>query len=86
MVNGGLLGLYSLSLTDTVSSSWQDDGVDSLTDGGSLTGQADSFHWNQFNSLTDSVSLGPNGPWLTRRLAILQHGRNRLRVARARPV
>ena len=32
---------YSLDLTDTVSSSWHDDGTDDLTDNDSLTGETD---------------------------------------------
>ena len=45
-----------MGLTDTVSSSWQDTGIDALSDTDSVTGQSDSFTWNQFNSLTDDVS------------------------------
>ena len=47
---------YGLDLTDTVSSSWQDAGVDALTASDSVTGETDSFLWNQFNSLTDDVA------------------------------
>ena len=49
-------GSYTLELTDTVSSSWHDDGADLLTDSDSLTGETDSYQWNQLNSVTDNVS------------------------------
>ena len=46
----------SLNVTDTVSSSWNDDGVDELTDNDSVTGETDHYTWDEFESLTDTAS------------------------------
>ena len=48
-------------MSDTVGSSWQDDGVDVLTDNDSVTGQSDTFEWNQFSSVTDGASESNGG-------------------------
>ena len=47
---------------NTVSSTWNDDGVDQLTDNDSLTGVTEHFTWNEYESLTDSF---PDGSFTT---------------------
>lgn len=42
----------SLALTDTVSASWEDDGVDQLTSTDSLTGVTDDYTWDEYESMT----------------------------------
>jgi hypothetical protein len=46
--------------SDTVSSSWHDDGVDQLTDNDSLTGMTDHFTWNEYQSVSFYPSEGSN--------------------------
>jgi archaellum component FlaF (FlaF/FlaG flagellin family) len=46
---------YLFNLTDTVSSSWHDDGADVLTDGDSVTGETDNGTWSDLNSVTFEV-------------------------------
>ena len=48
---------YSLDLTDTVSSSWQDDGTDDLTDNDSLTGETDDYTWGDLHSITYEITM-----------------------------
>ena len=52
---------YSLNLTDTISSSWRDDGVDLLTDSDSLTGEIDNYTWSDLNSMAYGVSETETG-------------------------
>ncbi len=47
---------YSLGLTNTVSSSWQDSGVDSLSSSDAAACETDTYTWSDLNSLTDSVT------------------------------
>ena len=47
---------YSLNLTDSVSSSWNDTGVDNLTDGDEVVGETDTYSWDDFNSVTNSLT------------------------------
>ena len=46
---------YALVLTDTVSASWDDDGTYDLTDNDSVTGQTDSYAWDDLHSYTYGV-------------------------------
>ena len=46
-----------VTVSDTVSSTWSDDGTDSLTEGDSLAAETDSYNWASFNS----DSLGATG-------------------------
>ena len=39
-----------------MSSSWHDAGVDDLTDGDEVTGETDTYSWNDFNSVTDGLT------------------------------
>ena len=45
---------YSLDLTDSVSSSWHDNGADVLTSSDLLSGETDTYTWNHLNSVTDT--------------------------------
>ena len=47
---------YSLNLTDTISSSWNDIGYADMTDGYSLTDQGNTYTWHDLSSVTDSVT------------------------------
>jgi hypothetical protein len=49
---------FTYELTDTVSSSWHDDGIDELGDGDSLTGESDSYAWNDVDSFSYSLVGG----------------------------
>ncbi len=54
---------YDVSLIDTISSSWCDAGVDSLTDDDVLAGETDNWTWDFSHSLCDSATevLGDAG-------------------------
>ena len=46
---------YALNFADTESASWQDAGVESLTNSDVLTGYNDTYTWNALHSETDSA-------------------------------
>ncbi len=48
---------YSLSVTDSVSTSWQDTGEDVLLYPTSTDGICDTYTWNDFHSVTGAVGL-----------------------------
>ena len=48
--------IYVLGFTHTVSSSWHDSGVDSLSASDVGAGETDTYSWSDLNSVTDSVT------------------------------
>ena len=49
---GWISGSETYELTDTVSASWHDEGIDELTDDDSLAAETDDYTWDEYESFT----------------------------------